>query len=271
MSQWRWDPDIAHLICIRCHTCIRVDDQGRIKMAHFRLRMHQGEDNSDVKQSMSKYSFQSTSKISKELRLREPVPAIADLLVHNGFKCTLCDAWYSINLGLSKLHVGEKHSGHSGTRASHLEPCRLQTLLNSGHFLYYFKVSESNHDTSSGSIQQFMPVNQSFDELWNKIDEAQRKEKEVVQAQLNKTDYIPWLQKLGIVEHLQGLNREHIRQSCKLPHEDDEFGDAVSHEQLVSTVEAVIEMMKATHELTKAGPECRLTLGKCMISNYSVC
>lgn len=264
MPSWLWDSSISQLVCTDCKTCVHVNDAGNIQLKHFQGGVHKGENISQIKNFLQDCQPESTAKISEQLRLRQPVPAIAILPIFDGWRCSLCNEWYSTSLAKSKAHVGKVHPGHQGKCQDSLEQCRLQSLSNSKTYLYYFTVSESDHASNLPAFGP-IPFEHNFASQWIEIKTAKSKESEIVQAQLNKTDNIPWLQHLGIVEHLQGLDRQITRASCKQPREgnEDEFGDSDSQAQVVILVEAVIEMLKKAHELTKPSPTCRLSLGMC--------
>jgi hypothetical protein len=135
--------------------------------------------------------------------------------------------------------------------------------MNSKKHVYYFKVKESvlveAPDTDDKTAFDI-----DCDQTWHEIEEARQIKQKHVQEQIEKTDYVPWLRKLGIDTHLQGLERSAIKLSYQKPYEGDRYGTAQTHLHLENLVTTVLERLTELHELTKSGPKRRLSSGRYM-------
>jgi len=137
--------------------------------------------------------------------------------------------------------------------------------MNSTKHTYYFKVKDS---VSEATPEAMLNGNKTFDtdcdKTWTEIEKSREMNRKYVQEQIDKTDYVPWLRKLGIDTHLQGLERSAIKLSYQKPYEGDRYGTTQTHLHLENLVTTVLERLTELHELTKSGPKRRLSSGRYM-------
>lgn len=189
---FQWDSDIGQLLCLQCGTCIYVDPAGQIKLKHFQERIHKGVSVSKIKDATQGLHFQSTSCVSKKLRMQEPVAAVAGLPVFDAYRCQLCQDWYSMDLHKSRSHVSKCHPQDWSRCKTHLDSCRVQTLMRSTNHTFYFEVKETVvQEAADTMVDSQTAFDDDCDQTWKEIRAAQEIKQKYIQEQIDKTNYVP--------------------------------------------------------------------------------
>ena len=129
------DASYGLIICKSCREVIAIDDKYRIRSNHF-FKNH----------TMSKPEWKKLyaticdlqpctfSQAKRKLGLDQPIQPIQYIPILDGFACTTCQNWLSLNQRAASEHVQAMHNQESGISLNGLRPCKLQKLNQHNYF-----------------------------------------------------------------------------------------------------------------------------------------
>lgn len=188
--------------------------------------------------------------------------AIPGLRLLDGFECLACPAGLTRNPQARDLHLSKAHqqkpAQHKKTPL--WRACKLQTYFAENRLIRYFVVTlgpdpsltEDDAGRCIGSEEEKFFQQQVQDTLCAKED-SKGNANIVHGFGSHRSAVIPWLQRTGIKDCLEGLDKEQIQASFSLPKNAD------SEPELFLILEVMDEILSEAHSWCFDGPECMLT------------
>ncbi|KAM0271094.1 hypothetical protein ACHAQH_009227 [Verticillium albo-atrum] len=206
---------------------------------------------------------------------RWPTEAIPGLRIHDGFRCLRCEpgsAFLTRDLPGMHRHISKQHqekpSAHKmKQRPVPWEACKLQTFFSEPGAIRYFVVRVGGEagqaaDAGEGGASDLDAGEASFfrslDDDAKAADEDAKAGARVVEGfDGHRSAVVPWLGRIGIADHLRGLDKGEIQAAFAVPRK----GDDISSEEpeLGAILDGMDEVLTETHRWCFDGPECRLT------------
>ncbi|KFZ20411.1 hypothetical protein V501_00159 [Pseudogymnoascus sp. VKM F-4519 (FW-2642)] len=195
-----------------------------------------------------------------------PAPAIRGLRVLDGWQCLACAGGLTRNVETMKRHVSREHQQRPGRHKDSplWQACRLQTFFAEKRLIRYFVVSEADRGggDSSGSgkaalspaaLEEEKFFQQQGDDIIRAREDGKAAANVVQGFGSHRSAVMPWLQRTGIKDCLEGLEKEQIQASFSLPRKaEDEPG-------LSLILEVMDEILSEAHSWCFDGPGCMLT------------
>jgi hypothetical protein len=192
-----------------------------------------------------------------------PTTAIHGLRIIDGWQCLTCTGGLTRNLKTMKLHVSKAHQQKPSLhKVSPLwQTCKLQTFFAENRLIRYFVVTleGDNNCLDHAKPEQYLGYEEErfFQQQVQDVRCATEDSKaaaNIVQGfGSHRSAVMPWLQRTGIKDCLEGLDKEQIQASLSLPKSAD------NEPELFLILEVMDEILSEAHSWCFDGPECMLT------------
>jgi hypothetical protein len=257
-------PEWRVLLCTCCGHCLQPRPD--VWASHLRQQPHslRAAQLKSLKELFGSYDLAAPDKVGvPKQNGAGPATAIHGLHVMDGWQCLVCVGGLTRNLETMKLHVSKAHQQKpSSHKDSPLwRACKLQTFFAENRLIRYFVVAEKGDD----SCLDHARLGQSLGHEEERFFQQQAKDvhcaKEDGKAAANivqgfdshRSAVMPWLQRTGIKDCLEGLDKEQIQASFSLPKSAD------NEPELFLILEIMDEILSEAHSWCFDGPECMLT------------
>ena len=194
-----------------------------------------------------------------------PATAIRGLRVADGWQCLTCREGLTTNLKTMKLHVSRVHQQRPGAHKSRplWQAFKLQTFFAENRLVRYFVVTEepspslaADNKAERGTDPEEEKFLQQQGEDVTCAAEDGKAAANIVQGfGSHRSAVVPWLQRTGIKDCLEGLDKKQSHASFSLPKKDADK----SEPELLLILEVMDEILSEAHSWCFDGPECMMT------------
>lgn len=260
------------IICASCQfAVVPTQVEQHLKKHHRRLTLQQRRAVVEKVHSLSQLAL-----VESDVVYPQPHQSAIDALpVHfDGLKCigkddngTSCKYICRTTCGIQK-HCKDKHGwinvqkrgGDMRAKQAHSEnklwECNraCQCFFKVGKWQQYFEVNAQNLDASrernlAGKQLFFQAMRADIKQTAHDLAEAAN----LVQGfDKHRSTVVPWLRETGIAEHINGLNKDEIRESIALPSPDHD-------DCLNEIIDGMESLLREAHSMCFDGSECMLT------------
>ena len=191
-----------------------------------------------------------------------PATAIPGLLVLDGWQCLTCGGGLTRNLKTMKRHVAKAHQQQPSLhkKSPLWQACKLQTFFAERRLIRYFVVTPGDErrlaeDAANRgiSMEETTFFQQQGEDTLRAKEDGKAAANIVQGFGSHRSAVMPWLQRTGIIECLEGLDKEQIQASFALPKKAD------SEPELSLILEVMDELLSEAHGWCFDGPDCMLT------------
>lgn len=257
-------PEWQVLLCTLCGHCLQPRPD--IWVPHLRQPPHhlRGAQLQSLGELFGSYALAAPEDVGiPGMEEAVPTTAIHGLRVIDGWQCLTCTGGLTRNLKTMTRHVSKAHQQkpRSHKDSPLWRTCKLQTFFAENRLIRYFVVALKGDETCSGPAgpEQCMGHEEEsfFQQQVHDVQCAEADGKaaaNIVQGfGSHRSAEIPWLQRTGIKDCLEGLDKDQIQASFALPKEADDAPE------LSVILEAMDEILSEAHGWCFDGPECMLT------------
>ncbi len=259
-------PEWRVLLCTLCGHCLQPRPD--VWASHLRQRPHglRAAQRRSLRELFSSYDLAAPDEVRVLEQSGAGVvrAAIHGLHVRDGWQCLLCAGGLTRNLETMKLHVSETHQRKPGLHKKESplwQACKLQTFFAENRLIRYFVVGGGDDDCLDDRGGPAPCLGREEERFFKQQAKDVQCAKEDGEAAANtvqgfgshRSAVLPWLQRTGIKDCLEGLDKEQIQASLALPKSADD------EPELFLILEAMDEILSEAHGWCFDGPECMLT------------
>jgi len=257
-------PEWKVLLCTLCGHCLQPRPD--VWVPHLRQPPHslRGAQLKSLGELFGSYTLAAPEDVgSPGTTEAVPATAIPGLRVIDGWQCLTCTGGLTRNLKTMKLHVSKAHQQKpSSHKVSPLwQSCKLQTFFAENRLIRYFVVALKGDDNCLDHARPEQYSGHEEERFFQQQVKDVHRAKEDGKAAANivqgfgshRSAVMPWLQRTGIKDCLEGLDKEQIQASFSLPKSAD------NEPELFLILEVMDEILSEAHGWCFDGPECMLT------------
>ncbi len=257
-------PEWRVLLCTLCGHCLQPRPD--VWVPHLRQQPHsvRGAQLKSLGELFGSYTLAAPEDIGiPGTKEAVPTTAIHGLRIIDGWQCLTCTGGLTRNLKTMKLHVSKAHQQKPSLhKVSPLwQTCKLQTFFAENRLIRYFVVTleGDNNCLDHAKPEQYLGYEEErfFQQQVQDVRCATEDSKaaaNIVQGfGSHRSAVMPWLQRTGIKDCLEGLDKEQIQASLSLPKSAD------NEPELFLILEVMDEILSEAHSWCFDGPECMLT------------
>ncbi|TVY12548.1 hypothetical protein LARI1_G009653, partial [Lachnellula arida] len=260
-----YKPELQVLLCTACGLCLRPGPQSWTR--HLRQPPHSlgGAPLKRLVELFQTYRLQDPSVVAAPSPRSGGAPpfAVPGLRLLDGFECLACPAGLTRNPQARDLHLSRAHqqkpAQHKKTPL--WRACKLQTYVAENRLIRYFVVALKSDHPRLAEDEANQGISYEEEKFFQQQGKDTLRAKDDGRAAANivhgfgshRSAVMPWLQRTGIKDCLEGLDKEQIQASSSLPK------DADSEPELFLILEVMDEILSEAHSWCFDGPECMLT------------